>query len=134
MYIGKTTRCRRPSTRCCCGWNAVERVEEVGDAETFVDPAAEVGDERVEVVGIVREERGQLDDRIDDLGDVRLRGGLVAFLGNGAVLDLQRLEGDGGRLEAEPRRMRCHGERATCVLDDLGLSDNCFRFELGYGL
>ncbi len=27
-----------------------------------------------------------------------------------------------------------HAPGATDVLDDLGLSDNCFCFELGYGL
>ncbi len=112
----------------------VQGVQEVRDPEAFVGPAAEVDDERVQVGAVVREQGSELGDRLDDVGDVALRGLLVGVLGNGAVLDLEGLQRDSGRLEAEPRGMRCDGAGATCVLDDLGLSDNSFRFELGYGL
>ena len=46
VYIGKTTRCCRPSIAVLLRLEGQQRVEEVGHAEAAVGPAAEVGDEQ----------------------------------------------------------------------------------------
>ena len=104
VYIGKTTRCCRPFTAVLLRLEGLQRVQEVGHAEAAVGPAAEVGDEEREVVGVVREGRCQgLDGRRDgaDIPGGRL---MVGGLRNGAVLDLERLQGGGGGLELQPFR------------------------------
>ena len=59
VYIGKTTRCCRPSIAVLLRLEREQRVQEVRHAEAAVGPAAEVGDEQLEVGGVVREGRGQ---------------------------------------------------------------------------
>ena len=57
VYIGNTTRCRMPSTRCCCGWKAISESIEVGHAEPLGRPAVEVDHHGGQIVGVVREVR-----------------------------------------------------------------------------
>ncbi|GMA89046.1 hypothetical protein GCM10025868_42960 [Angustibacter aerolatus] len=93
VYIGKTTRCSQPSTRCRLGVEGHQRVEEVGHAEAAVAPGLEVAHARGQVVGVVRELRGEGAHRVGDPGDEGLGGGEVVLLGvDRAVLRLHRAQ------------------------------------------
>ena len=103
VYIGKTTRCCRPSTRCCCGWKATSESQEVRHAEAAVGPAAEVLDQGLEVVGVVSQLRRDGLDAGDETADMGGRGGVVGGLGDGPVGGLQLTQVGDGRLQPEPR-------------------------------
>ena len=103
-----------------------ERVEEVRHPEAAVDPAPEVAGHRRQVGRVVREQRGELGDRLHDHLDVPARDRVVGGLGDRAVLDLQGLQRGGRRLEPQPRGARL--DRAD-VLDDLRLADPLRRLQ-----
>ena len=101
----EVTRGRR--SRCCCGWKAISESRKSGTPKPSSDPAA--GSRR----RARRGRRASCGKRgassaigVDDVADVARAAGLVGLLGNRAVLDLQRLQRDGGLLQAEPGRMR----------------------------
>ena len=76
----------------------------------------------------MREGRGELGDGIGEHRDQAVRVRVVLGIRHRAVLRLQRLQGAGGVLEAEPRRMGLDvGGEVTNILEDLGLSDDGLR-------
>ena len=81
-----------------------ERVEEVRDAESALDPAVEVPGEGVEVVAIVRECGCQLLDGAHDRPDVLAGGGVMRGIRNRAVGSLQRVQRLGCGLQRKPGR------------------------------
>ncbi|GAA4992917.1 hypothetical protein GCM10025734_21580 [Kitasatospora paranensis] len=94
-----------------------QRVEEVGLAVAGVGPLAQVGEDSREVGGVVREERGELLDRGEDVRDQRVDGvPLHRGQVDGAVLGLQRAEGLDGVLQAQPGLVagRRGGSIASC--------------------
>jgi hypothetical protein len=83
--IGADVSCAS-STRCIVSW------------------IWEVDDESVEVRGVVREGGGESVDAGDDPLDQGVSRGVVGRVGDAAVVHLQRLNRDDGRLEVEPGR------------------------------
>lgn len=91
------------------GLEGQQRVKEVGYAEGIVGPLAQVGDERAVVLGVVRQERGELADRVDDAVQycfgVDTRGGALGVEVDGAVLGLPGTDLLDGILEPRPGRV-----------------------------
>ena len=74
-------------------------IEEVGDAESALDPGTKVDDERREVVGVGRELGGEVLDAADDPVDELARSRVLGGIRDAAVGDLELAEFGDGALE-----------------------------------
>ena len=92
VYMGKTTRCWRPSSRCSCGWKARSEARKSGTPKPAVAQARKSARDCLEVGGVVREPGSQFLNGLNDRGNMARGGRMRVRVGDGSVLDLEQLE------------------------------------------